>query len=244
MRLFLDDPLRVTRVRWYRVNPKTPTLGVPTVFTSSVWDDGIQLPAIGEVRASRKWKNVGPGRLTLVASPGLCGSAEQFAHGCHTTDPLPEVLPGSGQPACCGKAIDVPCNGVVLRIERCLPVRVFYWRDPIPTCLSIFFYGGTGHAAFLNGFHAKIEYDAVRNLWLNGQAAPPHFRTGQILLHRGAAVPSIDASSSTLPAQPAFGTNQVFSGSASPFFVLFPVALATPSEGVIPPGPIQIAVSE
>lgn len=121
---FQDDPTRTTRIRWYRVSPDTPQLDRPTVFVSSIWDDGKQYPAVGEIRAGHVWRNVVKGRLTLVKPPpGQCGSDDQWANGCLTTDPIPAELPASGQPSCCGLAQDVPCNGIALRMGPCAKIN-------------------------------------------------------------------------------------------------------------------------
>ena len=102
MRLHHDDPERLTPIRWYRVPWDRPTLGVPTFASHSIWDDGIRLPAIGEVRKSLRWWAGAPPLMVPGGEPGRCGTDAQWLDGLASTDPPPPLVLGAGVPACCG----------------------------------------------------------------------------------------------------------------------------------------------
>lgn len=100
LRLFRDDPSRLTRVRWYFVDQDVPFIQRPYFFGPRNWDlrDWID-DDLGEVQA-RTWKNGFP-PFPQVRGREPCGSTEQWANGVSVNDPVPNDWFDSTVPICC-----------------------------------------------------------------------------------------------------------------------------------------------
>jgi len=95
-------------VDWFFVPWDRATLTVPTVFTSSTWDDGRPVETIGELRSTREWIDGDLPRILPAAEPpGQCGSPEQWAGG------WPGGTPGCLKDPVTGDCLE--CGGQVIR---------------------------------------------------------------------------------------------------------------------------------
>lgn len=81
MRLHANDPGRLTAVRWYRVPWSTPTLGLATFATSSVWDERPADPPLGELASSREWADGAPPPDPPPPDAVPTGTPEEWEHG-------------------------------------------------------------------------------------------------------------------------------------------------------------------
>ena len=96
---FADQPTLAVPVLWYKVPLTNPFL---ELFTCFQWDQWNQVRADetfpGFERAYTWNRGIDAWHFSGAS---FCGSAEQWAEGCLTTDPV-SVDPITGQPTCCG----------------------------------------------------------------------------------------------------------------------------------------------
>lgn len=116
LRTFHDDPTKKTRVQWYFVPESRPTLPYPSAFGTRVWELEELDPDIGELNEPRPWRGGLP--PANVSTGGLCGSAEQWAHGCSSSDALPALYPGTLLPTCCAPPIQIALGGTATGAVR------------------------------------------------------------------------------------------------------------------------------
>jgi hypothetical protein len=108
---FFSDSDDTTVVRWYFAESNAPLLGVPSIFYARSWDyDLAQLP-LGEIQGSFRSSRNRPPLPRPRSAYGRCGTADQWANGCLTTDPLPAVDPNTELRVCCGPGIVLGLGG-------------------------------------------------------------------------------------------------------------------------------------
>lgn len=102
IRPFRDRPDVRCPIRYVRVPMTNPTFTLETIFGFNEYDkDGLD-PVYPGVEFDYRWAT---SALSLFpAGSSFCGTADQWLHGCLSTDPLPPVDPATGRFVCCGGA--------------------------------------------------------------------------------------------------------------------------------------------
>jgi hypothetical protein len=87
MRLFRDDPTRITPVTWFFTDPAAKWCGMANVFNSRNWYGGVKgWPDLGEVEgAPRPWYS---GKTVCHSGFDTLGTEDQWEHGADLADAI------------------------------------------------------------------------------------------------------------------------------------------------------------
>lgn len=147
MRMYPDDPTRVTTVRWFFVDPATPALELPNSFSTRTWDlRDLWIPSpIGEDKPRTYSKGAPPEPQT--PGPVPCGTPDQWLNGCALSAPELVEWPTTTIPRCCPRPPNLPNAGTGFgtdfALTNCVPCpairRVLYasFTVTVGTCPAL-----------------------------------------------------------------------------------------------------------